>query len=120
MTTTDSSPCDWSSDKPRLQAFLRAHFPYPAVFATLNGADLYGFPSHDDDYNLRASQVLPTRGILAAMLREGGMDRMPDLTVEAMVLEPAPEMDFVLHGRFSNSVPPRFRRRFLKAFKRTQ
>ncbi len=72
------------------------------MFATLSGADLYGFPSDDGDYDLRASHVLPTRKIIVAMLNEGGMDKIPGLTLEAMVTSPLPEMDFVSHdiGKF--------------------
>lgn len=88
---------DWQADQPRMAEFLKSRLPYPAVFATLSGADLYGFPSGDGDYDLRAAHVLPTSKLILAMLREGGMDTTPDLTVEAMVAEPTPEMDFVSH-----------------------
>jgi hypothetical protein len=93
---------DWTIDRQRLRAFLGERLPYPIVFATLSGADLYGFPSDDGDYDLRASHVLPTRKIITAMLNEGGMDKIPHLTLEAMVATPAPEMDFVSHdiGKF--------------------
>jgi predicted nucleotidyltransferase len=33
--------------------------PYPLVFVTISGAHLYGFPSHDSDYDLRGVHVLP-------------------------------------------------------------
>jgi uncharacterized protein len=92
-----SRPRDWQPDKSRLAAFLAAHLPYPCVFATVSGADLYGFPSDDGDYDLRASHVLPTQSLMIAMLGEGGMDKAPDLTVEKAVAHPTPEMDFVSH-----------------------
>jgi uncharacterized protein len=93
---------DWHIDHDRLIAFLKEKLPHPVVFATLSGADLYGFPSDDGDYDLRASHVLPTRDLIVAMLNEGGMDKLPGATLEAMVLNPQPEMDFVSHdiGKF--------------------
>ena len=95
-------PRDWQIDHSRLTDFLKQHLPYPIVFATLSGADLYGFPSDDGDYDLRASHVLPIPKIIVAMLNEGGMDKIPGLTLEAMVAKPEPEMDFVSHdiGKF--------------------
>ncbi len=93
---------DWQVDLSRLKSFLAERLPHPVVFATLSGADLYGFPSDDGDYDLRASHVLPTRKIIIAMLNEGGMDKLPGATLEAMVANPSPEMDFVSHdiGKF--------------------
>jgi uncharacterized protein len=93
---------DWRTDHERLKDFLKEKLPHPVVFATLSGADLYGFPSDDGDYDLRASHVLPTRSLFAAMLNDGGMDKLPGATLEAMVLEPPSEMDFVSHdiGKF--------------------
>lgn len=34
-------------------------YPHPFVFVTLSGAHLYGFPSADSDFDLRASHLLP-------------------------------------------------------------
>jgi uncharacterized protein len=31
--------------------------PYPLVFATVSGAHLYGFPSPDSDFDLRANEA---------------------------------------------------------------
>jgi len=95
-------PRDWSVDRPRLAAFVMEHLPYPRVFATISGADLYGFPSDDGDYDVRASHVLPTDTLILAMLNEGGMDRIPDLTLERTVSRPEPEIDLVSHdiGKF--------------------
>jgi predicted nucleotidyltransferase len=98
----DLTPRDWRTDHAKLVAFLHEHLPHPIVFATISGADLYGFPSDDGDYDLRASHVLPTRELIIAMLNEGGMDKIPGLTLEVMVAQPEPEMDFVSHdiGKF--------------------
>jgi len=43
---------------PRLHRIVAAQ-PYPLLFATISGAHLYGFPSPDSDYDLRAAHVLP-------------------------------------------------------------
>lgn len=88
---------DWRLDQAQLAAFLQAHLSCPPVFATLSGADLYGFPSADGDYDLRGAHVLPASHLMLAMLNEGGMDTTPGLTVEVTVAEPSPEVDFVSH-----------------------
>lgn len=103
MTTpVGLKPRDWTLDRPRLAAFLRERVAYPRLFATLSGADLYGFPSDDGDYDLRAAHVLPINRLVVAMLNEGGMDRFPDLTLEIAEARPEPEVDFVSHdiGKF--------------------
>jgi predicted nucleotidyltransferase len=46
-----------------LSAALTGH-PYPLLFATVSGADLYGFPSSDSDYDLRGAHILPTEEVL--------------------------------------------------------
>ena len=33
--------------------------PYPLLFATVSGAHLYGFASHDSDWDLRGAHILP-------------------------------------------------------------
>ncbi|MBI4771312.1 MAG: nucleotidyltransferase domain-containing protein [Chloroflexi bacterium] len=93
---------DWSRDHPRLLAFLAERLRYSCVFATLSGGDLYGFPGEDSDYDLRGVHLLPLRAVLISMLREGGMDRIPGLTLEAKQAHPAPEIDYVSHdlGKF--------------------
>ncbi len=42
----------------RVRREVDAH-PYPLLFATISGAHLYGFPSHDSDYDLRGAHILP-------------------------------------------------------------
>lgn len=37
---------------------------HPAVFVTISGAHLYGFPSPDSDYDLRGVHVLPVREVV--------------------------------------------------------
>lgn len=34
-------------------------YPYPFVFVTVSGSHLYGFPSHDSDFDLRGAHLLP-------------------------------------------------------------
>ncbi len=57
--------------------------PYPLMFATFSGAHLYGFASHDSDFDLRGSHVLPVdevvgldagRETIDATFDEGGLD----------------------------------------------
>ena len=38
--------------------------PYPALFLTLSGAHLYGFPSPDSDYDIRGVHVLPLQEVV--------------------------------------------------------
>jgi hypothetical protein len=38
--------------------------PYGLIFVTISGAHLYGFPSPDSDYDLRAVHVLPAREVV--------------------------------------------------------
>lgn len=38
--------------------------PYPALFVTISGAHLYGFPSPDSDFDLRGVHVLPATEVL--------------------------------------------------------
>jgi predicted nucleotidyltransferase len=38
-----------------------ARHPYPLLFATISGAHLYGFPSHDSDYDVRGVHILPAK-----------------------------------------------------------
>ena len=90
-------PRDWAIHRSRLTAFLREFAPHPLIFATLSGGDLYGFPSDDGDFDLRASHVLPTRDLIVSMLNEGGMDKIPGLTLETIIDRPLPEIDFVSH-----------------------
>jgi hypothetical protein len=102
MIASGVRPRDWSVAKVQLAAFVQQHLPYPRVFATISGADLYGFPSDDGDYDIRAAHVLPINALLIAMLGEGGMDKITDLTLEKTIDQPEPVMDFVSHdiGKF--------------------
>lgn len=75
-------------DDPRLQAAI-AEQPYPLVFVTVSGADLYGFPSPDSDWDLRGVHVLPARAVLGlGPLRE---------TVEVSRIRDGFELDLVTH-----------------------
>ena len=49
--------------------------PLSALFATISGAHLYGFPSPDSDYDLRGVHILPLRRVV-------GLDPGPE-TIEA-------------------------------------
>jgi uncharacterized protein len=44
---------------------LLEQLPYPTVFATVSGSHLYGFPSADSDFDLRASHVLPPEALFS-------------------------------------------------------
>jgi len=43
---------------------VQRRVPYPLVFAAVSGPHLYGFPSKDSDYDLRAAHVLPANTVL--------------------------------------------------------
>lgn len=63
--------------------------PYPLLFAAITGAHLYGFPSRDSDYDLRAVYVLPAEDALGLYsLRE---------TVNSTQIIDGVEVDFVSH-----------------------
>lgn len=49
-----------------LKAEVAAH-PYPLMFATVSGAHLYGFPSHDSDYDLRGVHILPPKEAMSLL-----------------------------------------------------
>jgi predicted nucleotidyltransferase len=68
--------------------------PYPLVFATISGAHLYGFASHDSDYDLRGVHVLPPPAVCGL---ERGME-----TLTAEWKEKGLELDLVTHdaGKF--------------------
>ncbi|MFE4580980.1 nucleotidyltransferase domain-containing protein [Streptomyces chartreusis] len=66
-----------------------AEQPDPVLFATVSGAHLYGFPSHDSDVDLRGVHLLPTADLVG--LRE------PDETRSRMWLRDGVEMDLVTH-----------------------
>jgi predicted nucleotidyltransferase len=50
-------------DLPALAAFARRHAP-DALFVTVSGSHLYGFPSADSDIDLRGCHQLPLRALL--------------------------------------------------------
>lgn len=54
---------------PRLHRIVAAQ-PYPLLFATISGAHLYGFPSPDSDYDLRAAHVLPLDAVVGLEVRD--------------------------------------------------
>jgi predicted nucleotidyltransferase len=68
--------------------------PYPLLFATISGADLYGFPSLNSDWDLRGVHILPVEKLL-------GLERGPE-TVEDRSQEGSFELDLVTHdvGKF--------------------
>jgi uncharacterized protein len=41
--------------------------PYPLLFATVSGAHLYGFASHDSDWDLRGAHILPAERALGLL-----------------------------------------------------
>jgi predicted nucleotidyltransferase len=71
-----------------LRAEAAAH-PYPLLFATISGAHLYGFPSHDSDYDLRGAHILPARDALGLLPKQE--------TVESGGIRSGIEMDLVTH-----------------------
>jgi predicted nucleotidyltransferase len=73
---------------PRLRRQVDAQ-PYPLVFVTISGAHLYGFPSPDSDYDLRAVHVLPAREVL-------GLDAAEE-TIEVSRIDEGLEIDLVTH-----------------------
>lgn len=63
--------------------------PYPLMFVTISGAHLYGFPSHDSDYDLRGVHLLPLRDVV-------GLHGQKD-TIEHMKVVDGLEIDLVTH-----------------------
>src|SRR5260221_1129243 len=61
--------------------------PYSLLFATVRGGHLYGFPSHDSDYDLGGAHVLPVRKVL-------GLDATRD-TLELAGVRAGVELDLV-------------------------
>ncbi|HSI82243.1 MAG: nucleotidyltransferase domain-containing protein [Candidatus Methylacidiphilales bacterium] len=72
----------------RLQRIVAAQC-YPLLFATISGAHLYGFPSPDSDYDLRASHVLPLERVVGLAIS--------DETLEQASIIEGLEMDIVSH-----------------------
>ncbi len=50
--------------------------PYPMLFVTISGAHLFGFPSHDSDYDLRGVHILPVDDMLGLHGRKETIDRI--------------------------------------------
>ena len=44
--------------------------PLPLLFATISGAHLYGFPSHNSDYDLRGVHILPVKEVIGLEVGE--------------------------------------------------
>ncbi len=72
----------------KLQAEINRQ-PYPLLFVTISGAHLYGFPSHDSDYDLRGVHILPPAEVMG--LYE------PQETIEIEKFEDGIEFDLVTH-----------------------
>ena len=70
-------------------AAVVAEQPDPLLFATVSGAHLYGFPSHDSDVDLRGVHLLPMDALVG--LRE------PEETRSRMWDRDGVEMDLVTH-----------------------
>lgn len=66
-----------------------AGLPYPAVFATISGSHLYGFPSVDSDLDVRAVHLLPLSELVG--LRTG-----PE-TMQSTGVHEGVELDVVSH-----------------------
>ena len=77
---------DWRERQAGLTDFARAAMPYPLTFATLSGADLYGFPSADGDYDVRAAHVLPLRLLYQYRVAMTGIVVLETEEIEANVL----------------------------------
>lgn len=73
---------------PRLQPIAESQ-RYPLLFATVSGAHLYGFPSPDSDFDLRAAHVLPVQAVV-------GLEVQDETLQDSRVIEGL-EMDIVSH-----------------------
>lgn len=73
---------------PRLKHIAESQ-PYPLLFATVSGAHLYGFPSPDSDFDLRAAHVLPVQAVV-------GLEVHDETLQDSRVMEGL-EMDIVSH-----------------------
>jgi predicted nucleotidyltransferase len=49
--------------------------PHAALFVTISGAHLYGFPSPDSDYDLRGAHMLPLRDVIGLVHGQETIDR---------------------------------------------
>ncbi len=73
---------------PRLKPIADSQ-PYPLLFATVSGAQLYGFPSPDSDFDLRGAHVLPLERVVGLEVR--------DETIQDSRVIEGLEMDIVSH-----------------------
>jgi predicted nucleotidyltransferase len=76
------------TDNPILQNILTEQ-PYPLLFVAISGAHLYGFPSHDSDYDLRGVHILPLRDVL-------GLQELKE-TIDGINMVNELEIDLVTH-----------------------
>src|SRR4029079_1507087 len=87
-----SSPCRVGEsamiNEPRLLRQIEQP-SYPLLFATISGAQLYGFPSPDSDYDLRGVHLLPLEDVVG--LKTG------QETVEKSGIHDGLEIDLVTH-----------------------
>ncbi|GIJ30765.1 hypothetical protein Vqi01_59270 [Micromonospora qiuiae] len=72
----------WAADAARA-------LPHPLLFATVSGAHLYGFASHDSDLDLRAAHLLPAADVVG--LRTGPQ------TLQQTGVRDGVELDVVSH-----------------------
>jgi predicted nucleotidyltransferase len=68
---------------------LLAEQTHPLVFSSLSGAHIYGFPSPDSDYDVRALHVLPLENILSLKVKQE--------TLQHTNLVDGVELDFESH-----------------------
>ncbi|MFU8806698.1 MAG: DNA polymerase beta superfamily protein [Bradymonadaceae bacterium] len=61
-----------------LKAYL-AQQPYPLLFATLDGAHLYGYPSFDSDYDLRGAHILPLENVVGLFTEQETIEKKQTL-----------------------------------------
>jgi uncharacterized protein len=71
-----------------LKAYL-AQQPFPLLFATLDGAHLYGYPSFDSDYDLRGAHILPLENVIGLYTEQE--------TIETKVERGGVEIDLTTH-----------------------
>lgn len=75
-------------NNPILNEFLKSQ-PYPMLFVTISGAHLFGFPSHDSDYDVRGVHILPIDDILSLYQTKD--------TIDSIKMVEGLEIDLVSH-----------------------
>ncbi|MEH1823309.1 MAG: nucleotidyltransferase domain-containing protein [Nostoc sp.] len=73
---------------PSINTIIRQQ-PYPFLFTTISGSHLYGFPSHDSDYDLRGVHILPVQEVV-------GLKTINE-TIEVSEIRESLEIDLVTH-----------------------